>query len=142
MNAETVKYVLNYYVLFWIINSAAYGVVSYGMYRWTTFTTGLDAERALRTTMRITATFGFIRLCVGSIGIGLYFNGNISELTAIITMGMSSLLLNTAFILGEGIFLNREAQIIFKIADTEDNRNLLRKAIHEFELLRRTVKNA
>jgi hypothetical protein len=136
----TVAYVLRYYLLFWIFNSVAYGIVSYGLMRWLQFTRGLDVERALRTSFIITLSFGTARLVIGAIGIALYMNGLLSPIETILAMGVTSLFLNTAFILGEGLFLNREAKNIWDLPD--EKQSLVKDAIKTFESLRRTVKNA
>jgi hypothetical protein len=58
----------------------------------------------------------------------------------VFALGITSLCLNTSFILLEGIMLNREAGLLLE--GTEDSRRLRREAMRQFESLRRTLKNA
>jgi hypothetical protein len=137
---NTVWWVLEYYLIFWLLNTAAYGLITYGVWRWLKFTNGLNVDAMLRTTFRITGTFGTIRLVIGILGLLLLASGTFTPFETILTLGISSLCLNTTFILLEGIFVNHEAQILMNTPDEE--KVLMRQAISTFESLRRTVKNA
>lgn len=137
---RAVVLVLDYYLFFWMLNTVAYGAITVGVWRWMKFTHGLNVETLLRTTFRITGTFGMIRLSVGVIGVILLLQGTFTPFETIITLGTTSLLLNTSFILLEGIFVNQEAKML--VHTPADDRVLMRQAISQFESLRRTVKNA
>lgn len=140
MTPEAVVYVLYYYIAFWLINSAAYAIVSIGANRWRMFARGLDAERVLSKKMYLTLAFGVIRFTAGTVAVVLWVNDYISALTTIVIMGMSSLMLNACFIFIEGVMLNREAHTV--LSATPNTQQLFREAIEQFDSLRRTVRNA
>jgi hypothetical protein len=142
LDMETVRIVLGYYIFFWVVNSAAYWIVCYGMYRLSVFTAGFAMHRTLTATMWVTGLFGTARLSIGAVGVGLYMANISSPFTTILIMGMSSLLLNTVFILGEGLYLNREVKTTLRIVDTPANRELITTGIRKFEALRQVVKHA
>jgi hypothetical protein len=137
---NTVWWVLEYYLVFWLLNTIAYGLITFGVWRWMRFTHGLNINTILRTTFRITGTFGTIRLVIGILGLLLLASGTFTPFETILTLGISSLCLNTTFILLEGIFVNREAKLLMDTPEQE--KVLMRQAISQFESLRRTVKNA
>lgn len=135
-----VLYVLEYYLLFWGLNTLAYGIVSYGVWRWWRFARGLSLEQVLRVTFLITASFGTVRLIFGFVGIACLLLGVLTKIETVFVMGITSLCLNTTFILIEGITVNREANVLF--SGTDETRRLRREAIQQFESLRNTLKNA
>jgi len=140
MTPEILVYVLDYYFAFWLFNSAAYAVVSMGMKRWLKFSEGLDTEHALRIRFWTTAAFGAMRLTLGTVALVLYLASMLEPIEAIVLLGVSSLLLNTGFIMGEGILMNRQAKAAWNLPNAEQR--LLRDAINQFASLGRTVRNA
>jgi hypothetical protein len=137
---NAVWWVLDYYLFFWLLNTIAYGLVTFGVWRWMKFAGGLNIEKVLQMTFRITGTFGTVRLVIGLVGLFLLASGVFTPFETILTLGISSLCLNTTFILLEGIFVNREAKLLINTPPEE--KVLMRQAISQFESLRRTVKNA
>lgn len=131
------NYVLLYYALFWVLNVAAYAIVSLALKGWLKFVQGLAAERVLKTGFWITTLFGAVRFAVGSIGLLLYVTDTLSAIHAVVAIGMTSLALNTLFIFGQGYFLRREARLASKMPP--EHQATVRHAMSVFESLRRTI---
>jgi hypothetical protein len=125
--------VFRYYLAMWVINSGAYFAVGLGIRRWLVFLKGLEAEHGIRLTMRATFLFGCLRVVMGGIGALLYYLGDTGVIGTILILGMSSLALNTTFILGEGVIFNREAKKLTELPpETQED---LRGELRQFEAL-------
>jgi hypothetical protein len=135
-----VFYLLGYYLFFWAVNTTAYAAIAFGIFRWWRFARGLALEEIMRRSFWITAGFGSARLLFGGLGVLLLLVGVLTRIETVFALGITSLCLNTSFILLEGIMLNREAGLLLE--GTEDSRRLRREAMRQFESLRRTLKNA
>lgn len=137
MNEVIIRVLLAYYFCFWAFNVIAYIGISLGLYRWLKFVKGMDAESIVRVSLKITAGFAIARLMAGTIGIGLYELEQLSSIGTILILGVTSLLLNTSFIMTEGWFLNREAQAVFALP--EPKQATVKEAINTFDKLRRAA---
>jgi hypothetical protein len=130
---EALILVFRYYLAMWVVNSGAYFIVGFGIRRWLVFLKGLEAEHGLRLTMRATFLFGCLRLAMGGAGALLYYLGDTGVIGTILILGMSSLALNTTFILGEGVIFNREAKKLTELPpQTQED---LRGELRQFEAL-------
>lgn len=124
MTDNIIKIVLYYYLGGWLVNVTAYYLVGFGLYRWLKFLRGVPIESIARTSFHIVVSFGTARLVVGLVGFSMYEADKFSALTTILVLGMTSLLLNTSFIMLEGYAVNKEANAVWSlpIADQEQVR--------------------
>jgi hypothetical protein len=137
MTEATVKALLVYYAGMWLCNVAAYAVVSIGLYRWWRFVKGMGAEPIVAVTLKATALFALGRLTAGAIGLVLYELEMLSAIGTILSLGVTSLFQNTAFIATEGWFVNKEAKVV--MAMPEPKQVNVRQAIATFDSLRRAA---
>lgn len=141
MNETTVQYILYYYVIAWLGNVMAYLAVSVGLYRWKRFLRGTGGvERIVDVSVKVTVGFAAARLVAGSIGVTMYELQHISAIATIFILGVTSLLLNTTFILTEGLFLYREAGRALNMP--EDGQLQIKRASAAFDRLNRTANAA
>ena len=136
MTDTAIQAVLIYYSVMWLSNVIAYGVVSIGLYRWKKFVKGTPAERAVDISLKITAMFALLRIAAGLLGLGLYSQGY-SPIEAILTLGVTSLFLNTTYIMSHGYFLYRDADRAFDLSP--EDQVTVRQAVTVFNNLRRTA---
>lgn len=137
MLMNSLQYVLLYYIVFWLINVCAYIAVSIGLYRWSRFVTGMEAEQLVKSSFRVTAVFACARLVAGLVGVGLYTFDHFSAISTILVLGITSLFLNTTFIMTEGWFVNKEAKAVASLPPTTQVD--LRRAWETAHRLRRTL---
>jgi hypothetical protein len=137
MDEVTVKAVFYYYCIFWAINVTAYAVVSIGLFRWLQFVRGMGAEQIVRGSLKVTAAFASARMIAGAIGISLYELNHLSAISTILVLGVTSLMLNTTFIMTEGWFLWHEAKTVLDMPEAKQI--TVRSAIETFDKLRRAA---
>lgn len=137
MTDQWAQAILTYYAIMWLTNVAAYSVMSAGLYRWLKFVKGMQAERLVRLRMKITTGFAAARLIAGLIGIGLFETGYTGPLETVLLLGITSLFLNTTFLMSEGRLLYRDSDKAWHLPP--DEQVTLREAVEVFNRLRRTA---
>lgn len=137
MTDAAIQAILIYYTTMWLSNVAAYAVVTVGLYRWKTFVMGTSAEYTVNMSLKITAAFALLRLLAGLFGLGLYEFQGFTAIESILILGVTSLFLNTTYIMSHGWFLYRDADRAFDLSPEEQV--TVRQAVTVFNSLRRTA---
>ena len=138
MNEATVKAILIYYLVAWVGNVGAYLLVSVGLFRWWRFLQGSGgAEHIVRVSFKVTIGFAAARLTAGAFGVTLYELGHLTAIATIFVLGVTSLLLNTTFIMTEGAMLYWEAKKASRMP--VEGQEQIRRAAAVFRQLGRTA---
>lgn len=137
MTETTVTLIFAYYSIMWAANVGAYVVVSIGLYHWKKFVHGMAAENMIRMSLKVTAAFAISRLGAGFAGLYLYeFNGW-TPIETILVLGVTSLFLNTTYIMSHGYFLYKDASRAWKLPPEKQAE--VRQAMTVFDSLRTTM---